>query len=397
MAKNRGHGEGSIYKRKDGLWVGQVTIQGQLLYKYARKKGDVQDWVLEMRNQIQSGLTLASTKITVGDFLKEWLSIHEVSIRPRTFFQYTQVVNEYLIPSIGKIKLRDLRSDQIQLLYTTKLKEGKSQRTVLLIHAILHGALKQALRLGLIDRNPAEAVIRPKYRRKEMTALTGVEARILLETVKGSRLEGLFWLAITTGLREGEILGLKWSDLNWETQRLNVQRQLNRLAGKGLVFSEPKSEAGKRMVVLPAVTVTKLQVHRVVQGYERLFAGSNWQENDLIFPSILGTPLDPRNLYRDFKAVLRQAGLPDIRFHDLRHTAASLLLQQGVHPKVVQELLGHSDIALTLNTYSHVLPGIQEKAAQSLDDLLSPVLPDAKLEFGIQITTKAEHDQIQLL
>ena len=205
-----------------------------------------------------------------------------------------------------------------------------------------------------------------------MKTLTASQVRDLLRVVRGTLHEALYLLAVSTGLREGELLGLKWSDLDWTTRRLQVQRQLQRLRGGGLVYSEPKSQAGKRAVFLSSIAVSRLRSHRVIQAYERLFAGERWQENDLLFPSSIGTPWDPRNLYKQFKILLRQAALPDIRFHDLRHTAATLMLQQGIHPKVVQERLGHADISLTLTTYSHVLPDIQEEAAEKFDLLLIP-------------------------
>ena len=174
-------------------------------------------------------------------------------------------------------------------------------------------------------------------------------------------------------MRQGEILGLKWSDLNWQTRKLTVQRQLQRMKGKGLVFTEPKSAAGRRVVVICMTTLKVLEQHHDLQDIEKALAGKIWTEMDLMFPSTIGSPLDHRNLYREFKEMLKKAGLPDIRFHDLRHTAATLMLQQGVHPKVVQERLGHSDISLTLNIYSHVLPSMQEDAAEKVDELLKPI------------------------
>lgn len=395
MAKKRGQGEGSIYKRKDGLWVAALSIRGKRLFRYFKTQREARDWLQEARNQVQSGLTFAAAQITLGKFLQEWLNAYENSVRPKTFQQYTQIVKQYLLPEIGTLKLKDLRPDHIQSFYAAQLRGGKSSRTVLIVHAVLHRALNQALRWGLIGRNPAHAVSRPKFRRKEMKTLTDAQARIFLSAAWGSRHEALYWLAVTTGLREGEILGLKWSDLDWVTKRLKVQRQLQRLKGQGLVFTEPKSEAGKRAVLLSKVIITKLHGQHIVQSYEKLFAGDRWQENDLIFPSTLGTPLDPRNLFRDFKAILKQANLPDIRFHDLRHTAATLMLQQDVHPKVVQERLGHSDIALTLNTYSHVLPDIQEEAAEKLDQLLAPVKSSAQSKTT-ESKDDAEHIHIEI-
>ncbi len=372
MAKKRGQGEGSLYKRKDGLWVAQFYAQGTKVYKYCKTQGEARDWLQQIRNQMQSGLSLAAAQITLNQFLQQWLESHKVSLRPKTIQQYEQIVNQYLAPASGQIKLRELRPDHIQALYNSILRQGKSERTVLLIHAVLRRALNQALMWGLIARNPVIGTTHPKFRRREMKTLTDSQVRDLLRAVKGTRYEALYLLAVSTGLREGELLGLKWSDMDWMTRRLQVQRQLQRLSGRGLVFSEPKSQAGKRAVVLSAIVVSRLRSHRVIQAYERLFAGEQWQENDLVFPSTIGTPWDPRNLYKHFKLLLKRVGLPDIRFHDLRHTAATLMLQQGIHPKVVQERLGHADISLTLSTYSHVLPDIQGEAAEKFDLLLVP-------------------------
>ncbi len=371
MAKKRGHGEGSIYKRKDGMWTAALMIQGKRLIKYSRSRGEAQEWIQELQNQIRNGLTFNAAQLTVNNYLQEWLDTYQESIRPKTFKQYKQITEQYLMPGIGNLKLRDLRPDHIQALYTVLLKEGKSQRTVLLIHAVLHRALNQALKWSLLGRNPAHSVNRPKYRKGEMHTLNENQVKVLLKFSKSTKLETLLWMAVTTGLREGEILGLKWSDLDWVTRTISVQRQLQRLKNQGLVFSTPKSEAGERPVMLSVATIRMLRGHHVVQFYEKLFARDRWQENDLIFPSSYGSPMDPRNLYKNFKNLLNRAKLPDIRFHDLRHTAATLMLQNGIHPKVVQERLGHKDVTLTLNTYSHVLPDIQEEAAQKLDRLLA--------------------------
>lgn len=394
MAKIRGHGEGSIYKRKDGLWVAQILAQGTKLYKYCKTQHEAREWLQETRSQMQSGMSLAASQVTLNQFLQQWLESHKTSIRLKTAAQYDQIVNQYLSPGIGRIKLKELRPDHIQALYNSCLKAGKSERTVLLIHAVLNRALNQALKWGLIGRNPALGTTHPKYKHNEMKTLTDSQVRDLLRVVKGSKYEALYLLAVSTGLREGELLGLKWSDVDWETRRLKVQRQLQRLSGHGLFFSEPKSQAGKRSVVLSTVVVSRLKSHRVIQAYERLFAGDAWQENDLIFPSTIGTPRDPRNLFKHFKSLLKQAALPDIRFHDLRHTAATLMLQQGIHPKVVQERLGHADISLTLRTYSHVLPDIQEEAAEKFDLLL--VSPESKMNSDRVFISQADSPKIEI-
>jgi integrase len=221
-----------------------------------------------------------------------------------------------------------------------------------------------------VRRNPADAVDKPKLKRAEMKTLTLEQTRSFLHATEGHRLESLFHLAIHTGLRQGEILGLRWSDLDWKTGALQVQRQVKRISGEGLQFSEPKTASGRRLVKLGSAMLAKLREHHKRQLEERIFVGLQWQDQGMIFTSTVGTVLDQRNVHREFKLLLGKADLPDIRFHDLRHTAATLMLQQGIHPKVVQERLGHSEIGITLNIYSHVLPSMQEDAAERMDSLL---------------------------
>ena len=373
MPKKRGHGEGSVYKRKDGFWTAQVTVQGKQIYKYFKTQRDALDWVHETRTQIKSGVSVRAASITLQGYLDEWLVAHKSAVRPKTIYQYSQIVRQHIVPVLGKIKLKDLNPNHIQSLYNFKIESGVSKRSVVLIHSILHKALNQAMKWELIGRNPAQAVTRPKVARKEMKTLTDSQARTFLSAAKESRYEMLYWLAISTGMRQGELLGLKWSDLDWTSGSLQVQRQLQRTESEGLVFSEPKSLASNRSVLISIGMLEKLRNHLDYQLQEKRLLGEKWKEYDLMFPSTIGTPADHRNLYSDFKKTLKRAELPDMRFHDLRHTAATLMLEQGVHPKVVQERLGHADITLTLNTYSHVMPSMQESAAQKMDELLNPI------------------------
>jgi len=380
MARKRGQNEGSIYKRKDGLWVAQVTIQGKHISKYFKLQSEASKWLHNTRTQIQDGLTLAGAQTTLEEFLKQWLISYRSSLHPTTSIQYEGIIRLHLIPVLGHLKLKDLRTDQIQALYNAETNKGTSPRMVQYIHTVLRRALNIALRWGLIGRNPALLVTLPKLKRKEMKTLNDSQVRVFLSAAKGLRYEALFWMAVFTGLREGELFGLKWSDLDWGKKHLQVQRQLQRIKGKGMVFAEPKTASGKRMIVLSTATVAKLREHLDHQQQERISAGDRWQEYDLLFPSTLGTPMDPSNMYKDFKDSLKKAGLPDIRFHDLRHTAATLMLQQGTHPKIVQERLGHSSISLTMDTYSHVLPSMQEEAAEKMDEILVPIEVSATLK-----------------
>ena len=395
MRKKAGQNDGSVFERKDGRYVAQVTVQGKQISKYFKTRKEAKEWKKQTLAQIDDGLNLLAAQCTIGQYLQDWLNTIQTSVRPRTTEQYIQVVNQHIMPVFGRLKLKDLRPEQVQSFYNAKIKDGASARTVLLIHAVFHRALEQALKYGLINRNPLDAVTRPKLRRKEMKTLNDIQVRTLLQAAQGNRLETLYWFAVTTGLRQGELIGLKWSDLDWNNKRLRIQRQVQRQKNKGLVFSEPKTNAGRRIIVLGSSTIEKLREHYQRQPLERQFAGIYWVENDLIFPNSHGNPLEPSNLLKDFKNLLKIAGLPDIRFHDLRHTAATLMLQQNTHPKVVQERLGHSDISLTLNTYSHVLPGMQEEAAEKLDELITLVSIKIETPFTkASVQEERENDKI---
>ncbi len=369
----RGNKEGSIYKRKDGRWCAYVTIDGHRIYHYAKTQSECRKWVKDTLTQVDQGLTSRGTQYTVQSYLEEWLGSIKSSLKKNTWIQYSQNIRLHITPHLGKIKLKDLRPDQIQSLYNLKQKNGIGAATIRISHAILHKSFNQAVKWGLMGRNPADAVTRPREKKIEMSVLNLEQAQSLLSFLADSRFEALYYLALTTGLREGELLGLKWNDLDWVSSRLQIQRQLQRIPHEGLHLVEPKSKAGRRAITLGYAAVEKLRGHNELQQKERLFAGERWQENNLIFPSTIGTPMEPRNLIRFHDETLAKVGLPPIRFHDLRHTAATLMLQQGTNPKIVQERLGHASIQLTMDTYSHVLPDMQNEIANRLDALLTPI------------------------
>ncbi len=380
MAKKRGQGEGSVFKRKDGLWVAQITIEtGRQKSKYFHSQREARDWLKLTQTQIDNGLNLSTANVDLATFLNKWFDAHKLSVRPNTSALYRQMLNNHVIPSLGKMKLKDIRPDHIQNFYTARMKAGTSVSVIGIIHAVLHLAFDQAMKWGLIGRNPVDAVTKPKRKSKEIKTLDENQARTFLSVAADTRYEAMYWMAITTGMRQGELLGLKWSDLDWRNRQIQVQRQVQLVPGEGYVFSAPKSNAGKRTIVLSGEMIEKLRKHLEFQNTERSFTGDQWKENDLIFASSVGTPMGHRPLTEKFKGFLKQAGLPDMRFHDLRHTAATLMLKQGVHPKIVQERLGHSNITMTLNTYSHVLPSMQEEMADKLDGLLMPI--DVSDEF----------------
>src|ERR671920_952935 len=318
------------------------------------------------------GLVFDAENLQLGEYLERWLvdSVRD-TVRPTTFERYEQLVRLHIRPVLGKVKLKNLTPAHVRGLYREQLDAGLSPRSVQYVHVTLHKALKQAGRDGLIPRNATEAVKPPQVRRKEIRPLTPEQVKVLLDAASGDRLEALYTLAVHTGLRQGELLGLKWEDVDLESGSLHVKRTLTTARG-GPRLAAPKTKGSRRRVSLTRGAVDALRAHLARQLDEIDRAGPLWQENGLVFASVTGTPLDRHDLTsRQFKPLLERAGLPrKTRFHDLRHTCATLLLTKNVNPKVVSEMLGHSNIAITLDTYSHVLPNMQDSAARALEEAL---------------------------
>ena len=274
----------------------------------------------------------------------------------------------HAVPVIGRHRLARLTPQHLQDLYARKLAEGLFPTTVGHLHAVLHRAFGQALRLGVLQRNPSDAVDPPRKMHHEMRPLTPAQSRQLLDAARGDRLEALYVLALTTGMRQGELLGLHWRDIDLEQGKLQVLGNLRRT----MEIAETKRKKSRRQISLTSIGVEALKRYRAQQAEERLALGPAWKDLDLVFTSVVGGYVDANNLrHRAFPKLLERAELPRIRFHDLRHSAATLLLSLGVHPKVVQELLGHSQISVTLDTYSHILPDMQKDAMTELDGLLA--------------------------
>lgn len=250
------------------------------------------------------------------------------------------------------------------------LTSGYSPRTVQYARAIIRRALGQAHKWGLVARNIATLVDPPRYERPEVQPLSMEQISQFLGSIKGDRLEALYLVTIALGLREGEVLGLKWDAINWEARTLRVRTALQRVEGR-LQLVEPKTARRRRTLSMPEIVITALRAYRLRQLEEKLLAGERWQETGMVFTPFIGTPIDARNIIRKFHAALKKAELPRFRFHDLRHSCASLLLTQRVPPRVVMELLGHSQISMTMDTYSHVMPAMLREAADSMDTMLA--------------------------
>jgi integrase len=349
----RGRGEGSIYRRKDGRWVGQYDIDGKRRYIYGKTRKEVASKLTKAMAERDAGMVFDAGSLRVGDYLDRWLDSIRDTLRRRTWIRYEEIVRLHLKPSLGVIKLDRVSALQIQSLYRAKLDSGLSPRTVQIIHATLYKALKQAVKWTLLPRNVADSVDPPRVPKREIKPLSEEQVKRLLETAQGDKLEALYILAVHTGMRSGELLGLRWQDVDLQIGTVQVRRSV--FGGR---TEAPKSANGNR-----SIRLTKTSI-RALQGHER---ASEW-----VFSTSVGTPISVHNLHnRSWKPLLARAGLPhSTRFHDLRHTCATLLLTKGVHPKIVQEMLGHSSITITLDTYSHVLPNMQEKAVEALEEIL---------------------------
>ena len=374
--KQRGNGTGTVYprKNKDGKVIGyrgSYVVKGKRYYVSAKTKTEAEQKLRQGMTDADRGLTFDAGGLTVDYYLDRWLNDSvQGTVGDTTFERYEQMVRLHIKPTLGRAKLKSLTPTHVRSLYKEKLR-SRSPRTVQYIHVTLHKALKQAVADGLIPRNATEAVKPPQVRREEIHPLTPEQVNKLLEATRGERLEALYVLAIHTGLRQGELLGLKWEDVDLEAGTLQVRRTLT-TAKSGPVLSTPKTKGSRRSVTLTQSAVEALRSHLQRQLGEIDRAASLWRENGLIFASEAGDPLDRRYLTNHrFKPLLKRAGLPPIRFHDLRHTCATLLLGANVNPKIVSELLGHASIAITLDTYSHVLPNMQSEAAKALEDALS--------------------------
>lgn len=376
MRKRRGRGEGAIYKLKHrDLWATIVTIgydragKRTRRYVYGKTKKEVQDKLLKLQDDVSKGALANLDKISVGEFLRRWLDDSvKNSVRPTTFARYELIIRKHVIPYISGIQLKQLSALHIQSLYTQLERENCPPRTRQMTHVILKRAMSQAVQWGHMSKNPCEFITKPKVPKRAIRYWDSREIELFLKTAKENRLYALFVLAVTTGLRQGEIFALKWSDLNFESKMLSVTKSTYELKGK-IFVGEPKTQKSRRCIDLPLFALQALKEH-----YQKMLSEGHHQ--DWIFCDTTGKVLRRSNFRnRCFIKLLKESGLPQISFHDLRHSAATLLLSQGVHPKVVQERLGHSQISVTLDTYSHVLPTLQKEAAQKIDDVFMARTP----------------------
>ncbi len=369
MARRRANGEGSIYQRKsDGRWVASISLGGmKRKHILGRTHAEVAAKKAALLADRDKGIPIPTSTQSLGQYLDSWLQSVKESVRPRAYESYDLNVRR-LKPLLGKAKLSTLSPAAIEVAYSKLLQKGLARRTVSQAHSVLHNALEKAVEWGLIGRNPSVYASVPRPERNEMKTLTQDQVRELFAATRDDEFHALWVVLASTGLRLGEALGLKWDDFDHANNRLSVQRALQRQKGVGLTFVEPKTKKSRRTVYFPEGTGAVLQEHRRQQLEQRLKLGPAWTDDDLVFCRV-GKPLDPGAMSYWLKKALASAGLPAVRVHDLRHTAATLHLERGENPKVVQELLGHSTIALTMDTYSHVTPAIHAAAASKMQAL----------------------------
>ena len=337
---------------------------------YGKTRAEVKVKLAALQAELSRGRLPAGRNPTVAEFLRSWL---ETSVKPRlrplTYASYRVNVEKHLVPTLGRYRLDQLTPLHVQEMMNERLATGLSTKSVAYIHQVLRTALGLAVRWDMVSRNVARLVDRPRIQRKQIKPLTPDEARSFLAAVRGHRLEALFSVALALGLRQGEALGLRWDDIDFTAGTLRISHQLQRIDSK-LTLVAPKTEKSRRTLVMPSMIVERLREHEKRQVVEKLWAGYKWQESGLVFANRVGQPTQARRVIEQFHEALAQAGLRRVRFHDLRHSCATLLLVQGVSPRVVMEVLGHSEIALTMNAYSHVVPELQREAAQRMQAIL---------------------------
>lgn len=382
VAKKRGNGEGSLRKRpSDGMWEARFTgTDGKPKSLYGKTRAIASAKMNAALHDQDRGLTTPrNEKQTLATFLRSWLPIHAARIERSTASRYGEFIELHIIPSLGKTKLSDLTAHDLERLYAKKL-EVLSPSTVRKIHLCLHLALEDALRKGLIARNVCDLATVPKPPRAHFEVWNQDEANRFLQTARGERMEALYVLALSVAMRQGELFALKWRDVDLDTGALYLSGSVRRHTGLGRVLKAPKTATSRRRIRLPAHAVDALRRHKARQDEERAMLGDEWDDHDLVFANTIGRGLERQNLEpKNYYPLVERAGVPRIRFHDLRHTCATLLLRAGVHPKIVSEMLGHASIAITLDLYSHFLPDMQELAVSAMDGIFGERATDVGL------------------
>lgn len=374
MAKSnrRGHNEGSVYYDADrDRWVAAITTEtGKRKKFYCKSQREAVEKRNEALRELKQGTLATGPQQKLGPYIENWLEeVHKPSVRISTYVKYKKLIHSYIVPELGNVWLQKLTPQHVQSFYAKLARKELSPKTINSVHGVLHLALENAVRWNLIARNVCKLVSPPRIVRPEVQPLTVEQARKLLDAASEHRLKVLLTMAVVTGMRRGEILALRWSDIDLDHKYVSVLRTVDYIPHYGYVENAPKTKAGKRRIRLPAFLIELLNQHRVQQVEHSQEIGEKWEGRDLVFPDLHGGYFNPSYLDRVFTKLLKDAAIPHMRFHDLRHSAATILLSLGVNVKVIQELLGHSDIIITLGTYGHLLPSMQQEVVDTWDEL----------------------------
>ena len=332
-------------------------------------KGDAKKRLAELLHEYNSGTYIKPGKTTVADFLDRWLADYaKPNLSPRGYERYSGIIKKHLIPDIGRLLLTQLKPEHVHRHYADKLNDGLNPWTIRYHHAVLHKALETALKWELVARNVTDSVEVPRGKRMEMQTWNESEVSQFLEMAKEGQYYALFYTALFTGMRRSELLALRWQDVDFIYSQIYVNRSLHQLKDGSYIFTQPKSSRSRRTIALSPSAILTLKEHHDRAAVDRVALGVPLTDNDLVFGTIDGKPSRPNTITTAWATAAKHAGVRVIRLHDARHTHASLMLKQGIQPKIVQERLGHASIQMTLDTYSHVAPGLQEAAAKRFDE-----------------------------
>jgi integrase len=371
--KRRGNNEGSIYQRGDGRWAATVSVNGRRITRYGRTRQEVSRRLRELQRDQDQGLPVVTARMLLKDYLAQWLENIQHRVRLKTFEGYESLIRVHVTPRLGHIKLGKLTPEQINKAWSDMLVLGKSASVIGHCHLRLSKALTDAVKRQLIYRNPCQNVSPPRVYKKEMRPPSSEAVHALLEAARDTEYYEALHTAFYTGARRGELLGLRWGDIDLVMGTASVSRTVHRAKGGQSVFTEPKTPKGKRLVSLTPSSSLVLRALRERQEADGMLLGYQVTEDSPVFRYRSGSPILPRAFSGAFRKIMRRAGLEGYRLHDTRHAHATLMLRQGVHPKIVQERLGHSRISVTLDTYSHVTAGLQAAAALRFEESLAPV------------------------
>lgn len=381
----RGWHQGTIKKQKNGKFQIWVSLpNGERKSKTCKSEAECNLWAAQIQSDafyenkaqnIQSYSTFRITRPkpkTIQQWITEWLPKAKLVVRDTTYKDYDRFCRDYLIPEFGKIPLSSLTRKKVNSFYQQLDEDEIGRNTIRYVHRVFHRCMQVAYLEEEIIANPVHGATIPRVEDKEMNFFNELQVLAFLAALKDHPHDALYDLAVKSGPREGEILGLKWEDIDFYRGTISFQRQAKRVEGKGIQLRPLKTKASRRTIHIGSHTLDLFAKHKANQEIEKQIAGKLWKENDLVFPTSIGTLFDQSNLVAEFKVVLELAGLPEIRFHDLRHTAASIMIKNGIDIMTVSRSLGHSRPSTTLNIYGHLMPGIQPEAAQLIDDALTP-------------------------